>query len=102
MFDSQSFRKDVGSVAVQDGVTIQRSPCCVNVYFNVAGFNKEQIKVDVDEDGTVSVNADNGSDKRQYSILVGDVETPEKRVSFNGKDVLSVTFAKAKKKLTVS
>lgn len=103
MFDREQYTQSYGSTAIQDGVTISRSACCVNVYFDVAGFTREQISVSVDNpSGTVTVNADNGSSKKSYSVIVGEVETPEKRVAFADAKTLSVTFAKkAKRTLTV-
>jgi len=100
MFDRSNYKENFGSTSKADGVSINRSYCCVQVSFDVAGFTKEQIALDVASDGIVTVRANNGNEQKNYSILVGDVEVPEKMVRLND-GLLSVTFAKAKRRLTV-
>lgn len=102
MFKRDEYISSFGSVAKEDGVSVERSSSSVNVSFDIAGFTKEQVSLNVSEGGLVVVHASNGDAEKKYSVIVGDVELPERTVTLNENGVLHVSFAKTKKKLTVS
>jgi HSP20 family molecular chaperone IbpA len=97
MFKRDEYISSFGSVAKEDGVSVERSSSSVNVSFDIAGFTKDQVSLKVNEDGVIVVHASNGLIEKNYSIVVGDVELPERTVNINDRGVLHVSFAKAKK-----